>query len=151
MYLSHAFHAKNTNIYSLWHSEKTVPLETGVKFSNVYCLPMATWWPTSKGVTGLPPYPVTRISGHSNPVLHLSCSLCIPQMWSSQNYESWKYQVHTVVQRPPLPHYCLEYSGISIYRFSRGRRKQTMNVDKRSIRKTITQRKYVVRSSSKVS
>ena len=30
------------------------------------------------------------------------------------------------------------YSGTSIYRFSRGWRKQTMNVGKRSIRETIT-------------
>lgn len=54
------------------------------------CLLMATWWPTSKGVTGLVLYPVTWLSGHSNPVLILSCSLCIPQMWPSQNYECWK-------------------------------------------------------------
>ena len=59
----------------------------------------------------------------------------------SQRFE-WKH--HNVLIN-------LIYSGISIYRFWRGRRKQTMNADKRSIRKTITQCKYVVRSSSKVS
>jgi len=31
-----------------------------------------------------------------------------------------------------------KYSGTSIYRFSRDRRKQTMNAGKRSIRETIT-------------
>ena len=43
------------------------------------------------------------------------------------------------------------YGGTSIYRFSRGWRKQTMNAGKRSIQETITHCKYVVRSSSKVS
>jgi hypothetical protein len=43
------------------------------------------------------------------------------------------------------------YSGTSIYRFSRGWRKETMNAGEQLIWKTITHCKYVVRSSSKVS
>ena len=62
------------------------------------------------------------------------------------------------VNTEQLQHHTLEtwfvagiYSGTSIYRFSRGWRKQTMNAGKRSIRETITHCKYVVHSSSKVS
>jgi len=40
-----------------------------------------------------------------------------------------------------------EYSGTSIYRFSRDRRKQTMNAGKRSIRETITH--YTLRGAFK--
>ena len=39
------------------------------------------------------------------------------------------------------------YSGTSIYRFSRDRRKQTMNAGKRSIRETITH--YTLRGAFK--
>ena len=41
----------------------------------------------------------------------------------------------------------IKYSGTSIYRFSRDRRKQTMNAGKRSIRETITH--YTLRGAFK--
>ena len=49
--------------------------------------------------------------------------------------------------RAPISYFRLIYSGTSIYRFSRGWRKQTMNAGKRSIRETI--KHYTLRGAFK--